>query len=184
MRKNVVNGVNVDKLTETINVVKQNPELAKFAFRAKNRWISGGQSVTEIQDFYGTGKEDTSRTEPFEIMGDEPPVLLGDNIGPNAVEVILHAIASCMAVGFAYSAAARGIIIEELEFELEGDMDLQGFLGLSDKVRPGYQEIRINCRIVANAPKEKLEELCEYVQKTSPVLDIIRNSVPISINLK
>jgi len=178
------NGVNVQQLVGTINAIQETPDLARFKFRAANRWIAGGHSRTTIQSFYGAGSEDSSRTAPFVLDGDEPPVLLGENAGPNAVEAVLHALASCLAVGFVYNAAAQGITVEDLEFDLEGDIDLHGFLGLSDTVRPGYQEIRLTYRVQSDAPREKLEALCEYVQKTSPVLDIIRNPVPVSITLE
>lgn len=179
----VQNGVNVDQLIATINAIKENPDLAHFHFRATNEWVGGGHSRTSIQSFYGAGGEDTSRSKPFLLEGDEPPVLLGSNAGPNAVEAVLHALASCLAVGFVYNAAAQGIRVDSLEFDLEGDIDLHGFLGLSDQVRPGYQNIRLSYRVKSDAPRQKLEELCEYVQKTSPVLDIIRNPVPVSITL-
>jgi uncharacterized OsmC-like protein len=180
----VQNGVNVDQLIATIKAIKENPDLARFHFRATNEWVGGGHSRTSIQSFYGAGGEDTSRSQPFVLEGDEPPVLLGSNTGPNAVEAVLHALASCLAVGFVYNAAAQGIRVDSLEFDLEGEIDLHGFLGLSDQIRPGYQNIRLNYRVKSDAPREKLEELCEYVQKTSPVLDIIRNPVPVSITLE
>jgi len=110
-------------------------------------------------------------------------VLLGENHGPNAVEAILHALASCLAVGFVYNAAVQGITVESLEFDIEGELDLHGFLGLSEDVRAGYDNIEIKYRVKADAPREKLIELCYYVQKTSPVLDIIRNPVPVSVSL-
>lgn len=178
-----VNGVNVDQLMTTVNAIQANPDLARFQFRATTEWVSGGHSRTKIQSFYGAGQEDTSRTEPFVLEGDEPPVLLGTNKGPNAVEAILSALASCLAVGFVYNAAAQGIKVESLDFSLEGDLDLQGFLGLSKQVRPGYEGIRVSYRVKCDAPREKVESLCEYVQQTSPVLDIIRNPVPVSIEL-
>ena len=178
-----VNGVNVDQLVGTINAIKDNPGLARFKFRAENQWVDGGHSRTTIKSFYGAGSEDTSRSRPFVLQGDEPPVLLGNNAGPNAVEAVLHALASCLAVGFVYNAAAQGIKIEKLDFALEGDLDLHAFLGLSDKVRPGYQNIRLTYRVKSDAPREKIIELCNYVQKTSPVLDIVRNPVPVSIAL-
>lgn len=181
MNENRINGVNIDQLIGTINAVKEKPELAKFIFHAKNKWISGGNSVTTIQNFYGVGQE-ISREKQFEINGDEPPVLLGENLAPNAVEAVLHALASCLAVGIVYNASAKNIKINKLEFDLDGDIDLQGFLGLSDKVHSGYQNIRVNCRIDEDAPREELEKLCQYVQKTSPVLDIIRNPINVSIN--
>jgi uncharacterized OsmC-like protein len=181
--RTVVNGVDVDQLVGTIEAIRANPDLARFKFRAETEWVNGGHSRTKIQNFYGAGQEDTSRSKPFILEGDEPPVLLGSNAGPNAVEAVLHALASCLSVGFVYNAAAQGIKIDGLEFQLDGDLDLHAFLGLSDKVRPGYDNIRLTYRVKSNAPREKIEALCEYVQKTSPVLDIIRNPVPVTIEL-
>ncbi len=179
-----VNGVDVQQLVGTIEAVKANPEIARFRFRSETDWISGGHCRTRIQGFYGAGQEDTSRARPFVLEGDEPPVLLGSNEGPNAVEAVLHALASCLAVGFVYNAAARGINVESLSFRLEGDLDLHGFLGLSDRVRPGYQNITVAYRVKADAPREQIVELCDYVQRTSPVLDILRNGVPVKVTLE
>lgn len=178
-----LNGVNVDQLEATVNAIKDNPDLAEFQFRATNSWVNGGHSRTTIQGFYGAGSEDASRTEPFVLDGDEPPVLLGGNAGPNAVETVLHALASCLAVGFIYNAAAKGIQVDALDFDMTGDIDLHNFLGLSDEVRPGYSNIALTYRVKSDAPRDELEALCEYVQKTSPVVDIIRNPVPVSIEL-
>ena len=180
---NKINGVNVDQLVGTIDAIKQNPDLARCKFRAETEWVNGGHSRTKIQSFYGAGQEDTSRTKPFIIEGDEPPVLLGENHGANAVEAVLHALASCLSVGFVYNAAAMGIRVDSLSFKLEGDLNLHAFLGLSDKTRPGYENIKLSYRIKSDAPREKIIELCDYVQKTSPVLDIIRNPVPVTVSL-
>jgi uncharacterized OsmC-like protein len=178
-----VNGVNVDQLVGTVKVIQDNPPIARFQFRAQNEWLNGGHSRTSIQGFYGAGQEDSSRTEPFVLEGDEPPVLLGGNAGPNAVEVILHALASCLVVGFVYNAAAQGINIESLTFDLEGDLDLRAFLGLSKDVRPGFENIRLTYQVKSDAPRERIEALCEYVQSTSPVLDMLRNPVPVTVTL-
>ena len=175
------NGVNVDQLVGTVKAIQENPDIARFQFRARNEWVEGGHSRTTIQGFYGAGQEDASRSQPFVLDGDEPPMLLGNNAGPNAVEAVLHALASCLAVGFVYNAAAQGITVESLSFDLEGDLDLRAFLGLSEEVRPGFESIRLTYRVKSNAPLEKIEELCEYVQKTSPVLDMIRNPVPVTV---
>jgi uncharacterized OsmC-like protein len=180
----LINGVNVDQLVVTVNAIQQNPDLARFQFRAHNEWLDGGHSRTMIQGFYGAGQEDTSRSKPFILEGDEPPVLLSANAGANAVEAVLHALASCLAVGFIYNAAAQGINIESLSFDLEGDLDLRAFLGLSEEVRPGYEGIRLTYRVKSDAPREKIVALCDYVQKTSPVLDIIRNPVPVTVSLE
>jgi uncharacterized OsmC-like protein len=100
------------------------------------------------------------------------------------VEAVLHALASCLAVGFVYNAAAQGIQVESLTLRLEGDLDLHPFLGLSDKTRPGYENIKLTYRVKSDAPRAKIVELCDYVQKTSPVLDILRNPVPVTVSLE
>jgi uncharacterized OsmC-like protein len=179
-----LNGVNVEQLVGTINAIKDDPEIARFQFRTETEWLGGGHSRTMIQSFYGAKQEDTSRPRPFVLEGDEPPVLLGGNAGPNAVEAVLHALASCLSVGFIYNAAAQGIRVDSLRFRVEGDLDLHGFLGLSKKSRPGYGAIRVIYQVKSDASPQKVLELCEYVQQTSPVLDIIRNPVPVTVSLE
>ena len=180
--QDTLNGVNVTQLVETVGAIQSEPGLAAFRFRAHNSWLGGGRSRTTIGAFWGAGQEDTSRETPFSLDGDEPPVLLGANQAPNAVEAVLHALASCLAVGFAYNAAAQGIEVRSLEFDLEGELDLHGFLGLSEQTRAGYQGINVTYRVDADATPEQIDDLCRYVQRTSPVLDIISNPVPVTVN--
>lgn len=178
------NGVNVDQLIGTIEAVKEDADVAKFQFRSETKWVNGGHCKTEFKNFYGAKTEDTSRMESIVIEGDEPAVLLGKDHGANAVEAVLHALASCLSVGFVYNASAQGITVESLDFSLEGNIDLHAFLGLSETMRPGYENISVKYRVKADAPREKLVELCNYVQKTSPVLDIIRNPVSVTIEME
>jgi uncharacterized OsmC-like protein len=130
-----------------------------------------------------TARDRSSSTPGHTLEGDEPAVLLGSDSAPNAVETVLAGLASCLAVGYAYNAAARGIAIDELTFELEGDLDLHAFLGIRDDTRPGYEEIRVRYQVKSPASREQLVELCDYVQRTSPVLDIIANKVPVNVEL-
>lgn len=176
-----LNGVDLEQLQETIDAIEENADLARFRFRATNSWQEGGHSRTRIQGFYGAGREDESRAEPFVVDGDEPPVLLGSNQAPNAVEAVLHALASCLAVGFVYNAAAKGIEVRSLDFDLEGELDLHGFLGLSDEVRAGYENVRVTYRVDCDAEPEAIDELCDYVQRTSPVMDMLRNPVDVEV---
>jgi len=176
-----INGVDVGQLTDTIAAIREQPDLAQFRFRATSTWLGGGRSRTRIKEFHGAGQEDDSRTEAFHLEGDEPAVLLGDNTAPNAVEATLHALASCLAVGFAYNAAAQGIEVRSLELDVEGDLDLHGFLGLSPDVRPGYRDVRVTYRVDCDAASEKVDQLCAHVQDTSPVVDIFRNPVRVSV---
>jgi len=177
------NGVNVDQLVGTVNAIKGTPSLAKFNFRSASRWGGGAKSTAHVKSFYGAGQEDSSRTQAFSMEGDEPPVLLGTNTAPNAVEALLSALAGCMTVAFIYPASAHGIRVESLEYEIDGDVDLQGFLQLSDKVRPGLQNIRVRAHVKADAPREKIQELLEHATKTSVVMDTIRNPVPVRVEL-
>lgn len=178
--QNNVNGVNVDKIASMVNKIKDKPELAGFRFRAQNKWIKGGHNRTTIKEFYGAGQEDTTRTQPFVFDADEPPVLLGEDLGANPVGFVLHALASCLTTSIIYHAAAEGIKVDEVKSKVEGDLDLRGFLGLSDSVRKGYENIKVTFKIKADAPVEKLEELSKH----SAVLDIISNPVPVSIQFE
>jgi uncharacterized OsmC-like protein len=177
------NGVDIDRLVATVGAVKGDPNLAKFTFRAHSSWETGGRNKGEIREFDHAGATTTERPQAFELIGDEPPVLLGTNAGPNAVELVLQALAFCYAVGYAYNAAAKGIEIEELRYEIEGDLDLQRFLGL-DGPRAGFSEIRAKGWVRSpNATPEQLEELCQYVQDTSPVRDILASPVAVMTDL-
>ena len=182
-QENIVNGVNVDQLFDTVNTIKDKPDVAKFKFRARNRWVNGGHNRTTINDFYGAC-ETHARSRPFVFEEDEPPVLLGQDHGANPVEYALTALAGCLTTSLIYHAAAQGIKIDEVESQLEGDLDLHGFLGLSESVRNGYEGIRVTFKIKADLPEEKLKELVELAQKRSPVFDIISNPVPVSVELE
>jgi uncharacterized OsmC-like protein len=178
----IINGVDLERLSQTIAAVTADPALARFQFRAGNRWIDGGHSRTTIQGFYGAGQEDSTRTDPFTVDSDEPPVLLGQNLAPNAGEHLLHALASCLTGTIAYHAAARGIALDGLECTLEGDLDLYGFLGLDSNVRPGYEQIRVTIKAAGDFDDDQLAEL-ESLTRFSPVRDIVSNPVPIAIDV-
>lgn len=180
---NVKNGVNVDQLVGTVKAIQGTPEIAKFRFRSTSKWDGGAKGHTTIKSFFGALQEDSSRKDAYVLTGDEPPVLLGTNAGPNAVETVLAALSSCMTVSFIYPAAAQGIKVESLEYTMEGDVDLHGFLNLSDKIRPGLQNVRVKAHVKADAPRAKIQELLEYAMRTSPVMDTLRNPVPVSVEL-
>jgi uncharacterized OsmC-like protein len=179
---NTVNGVDLERLVATIDAVNADAKLARFEFRARNQWIDGGHSRTTIKDFYGAGQEDTSRTQPFVVDMDEPDVLLGRNQAANAAEYLLHALAGCLTGTIVYHAAARGIALESLECTLEGDLDLRGFLGLSDDVRPGYENIRATFRATGELDDDQLAELAGLT-RYSPIRDVVSNPVPVAIEV-
>lgn len=179
------NGLDVQALLGTIDAIKAEPNLARFTFRASTAWDEGMHSTARIGSFLHAGAEDESRTAGFTIEGDEPPVLLGHDRGANALELLLAALGFCYSVGYVANAAARGIEIEEMEYELEGDVDLRNFLGISEDERPGLTGIRAHARVKASGTsREALEELCSYVQRTSPVRDVLTNGVPVETSIE
>lgn len=181
--QNNVNGVNVKELFETIDTVKKAPVMAKFKFKVQNQWMDGGHNRTTVNHFYGT-QQDHARNEPFTMDADEPPLLLGRDLGPNPVEYALTALAACVTTSIVYHAAAKGITIRAIESRLEGDIDLQGFLGLRDDVPRGYQAIRMVVNMDADASPEQLEEIVQLGPTYSPVYDTITRPVPVSVTLE
>jgi len=119
---------------------------------------------------------------PFVLKADEPGVLLGRDEAANPVEHLLHALAACLTTSMVYHAAARGIQIEEAGSWFEGDTDLQGFLGLDKNVRTGCQEIRVNFKIKADVPDERLQEIVGLGTGYSPVFDSLTRGVPVSVS--
>jgi len=181
--QHTINGVKVNELCGTIDAVKKAPVLAKFRFRAGNQWVDGGHNRTTVNNFYGT-QQDHERKEPFVLDADEPPLLLGSDLGPNPVEYALTALAACVTTSIVYHAAAKGITIRSMESRLEGDIDLQGFLGIRDDIPRGFQEIRMVVTIDADASPEKLEEIVQLGPTYSPVYDTITRAVPVSVKLE
>lgn len=178
-----MNGFKSQDIADTLEAITSNPEIAKFKFRARNKWISGGHNRSTIQDFYGGGIEDESRKEPFVFDNSEPPILLGGNEGANPVEFVLHGLAGCMTTTMALHAAANGIAVDHIESELEGDLDVQGFLGLNETIRNGYQKIKINFKVIGNLTEEEKQKLIAFAYK-SPVFDIVTNKVPVALSLQ
>ena len=182
-QEQIVNGVSVSKLFGTVEAIKGNPEIAKFNFQASGKWINGGHNRTTINKFYGAC-QNFQRKEAFVFEKDEPPVLLGEDHGANPVEYVLAALDGCLITSLIYHAAAKGIKIDEIETSFSGDLNLHGFLGLNENTRNGYEKIKVEFKIKADAPKEKLQELVQLAQKRSPVFDIISHPTPVEVSLK
>ncbi len=180
-QKTLINGLDQDQMMQTLAAIQEAPSLARFQFRARNTWINGGENRSTIQDFYGAGREDDSRAQPFQFTNGEPPVLLGANEGANPVEFLLHALAGCVTTTFVLHAAARGIRIQELATELDGDIDLHGLLGLNDAVPAGYEQIRVKMRVKADCTDRELEDLLAYARQHSPVCNTICRPVPVTV---
>lgn len=183
MAAKIVNGVNVDDLTATIEAIKKDPEIAFFKFRAKNRWVDGTHNRATVKDFFGALKEDDSRNAmDFDL--DEPPVLCGKNLGANPVEYLLVALSGCLTTSLVAHAAARGVKVKKVESRYEGDLDLRGFLGLSEEVPVGYRQIQVFFKIDADLTIDQKEELVRAAKKYSPVFNTVTKSAPVAVKLE
>jgi uncharacterized OsmC-like protein len=173
------NGVDVTKLGATIEAISKQPDLARFQFRATNRWLDGTQNRATVSGYYGAGFE-TERSTPFGFLADEPPVLCGSDEGANPVEYLLSALSMCVTTSIVAHAAARGITIEAIDSELSGELDVRGFLGISNKVRKGYESIAMKVRAKTDASADSLRELAKF----SPVYDVVSRSVPVELSIE
>ena len=176
----ILNGVDVGYVEDTVKSIEGDPSIASFKFRAHNRWIDGGLNRASVQGYYGA-KQEMVRPEPFVLDADEPPVLLGKDLGSNPVEHQLRALAGCMMTTMVYHAAIRGIKIDELEMDLEGDLDLRGFLGISDQVRKGYEGIRVRFKVKTD--EQNLDRL-KALSKLSPVYDVTTSGTKVDIAIE
>jgi len=177
------NGVDVPTLFATLDAIKGKKELAKFQFRATNKWISGTHSQSTINGFYGAGQEIT-RAKDFTYEADHPRVLVGEDNAASPVEFLLHAIAACLTAGIGSIASARGIDLEEVESTVEGNINLLGVLGLDPAVRNGYEGIRVSFRIKGAASEEDLKKIVLRSRDRSAVYDVLTNGVPVDISVR
>ena len=175
------NGVDTDTLFATLDAVKGNNEIAKFQFRATNKWISGTHNQSTIHGFYGAMQE-MQHAHPHVFDADHPAVLVGADNAPTAVEYVLRALAACLTSGIANIAAARKVNLTEVESTVEGDIDLLGILGLGDGVRNGYQQIKVSFKLKGDDPA-KLRQVVEQSKARSAVYDVVTNGVPVAIEI-
>jgi uncharacterized OsmC-like protein len=176
------NGVDVSTLFATLDAVKAQPEAAQFQFRVTNRWVSGTHSRGTVGGFYGVGTAQP-REHDFVIDADHPTVLVGRDNGPTPAELLLAALAACLTAGIGNIAAARGVELTDVTSTVEGDIDLQGILGLSDEVRNGFERIKVSFDIRGDAPESKLREIVEQSRARSAVFDVITNGTDVDVTV-
>jgi uncharacterized OsmC-like protein len=169
------NGVDTERLFATLDLIKAQPELARFEFRASNRWIDGAHNRSTIRGFHAAGGEDTSRAEEFVIDAGEPAILMGTDTGPNPAEYLLHALAACLTTSIVYVAAARRVALTSVESTLTGEMDVRGALGVDEQPRNGFRRIGESFRVAGDPPDDKLIEILERARERTAVYDMVTN---------
>jgi uncharacterized OsmC-like protein len=177
------NGVDTGTMFATLDLIQDQPELARFQFRATNRWLGGAHNRSTVKGFYAAGGEDTTRTREFELDAGEPAILLGTDTGPNPAEYLLHALAACLTTSIVYVAAARKVRLTSVESTLTGDMDVRGALGVDPEPRNGFERITVSFRVTGDAPPEKLHEVVERAKARSAVYDMVTNGVPVAVEV-
>jgi len=172
-----VNGLDLKVLGEVVEAIGQDPTQALVAFNVTTRWAGQTRSETTV-DGYTIGGERVSRAH--KIVADEPYELLGGDSAPNPQELLMAAFNACITVGYVAGASLAGITLESLEIRTRGQLDLRGFLGLSETVPAGYEEIEYTVDIKGDGSPEQFEAIHQNVLKTSP--NYFNISRPIRVN--
>jgi uncharacterized OsmC-like protein len=178
----VNNGVNVDALLAAREALKAAPQAARFTWKATCKWKNGTHSETTVQNFEGLGQQQKHRTE-FSFSADHPEIFASEDLGATPVEYVLVGLASCLTAGVAAVAQNRGIQLRSVEARLEGEMDIQGILGIDSDVRNGYDNIKVTFNIDADASKKEIEALVAQSQKRSAVFDIVTNPTNVTVEV-
>ncbi|HEX8914166.1 MAG TPA: OsmC family protein [Humisphaera sp.] len=179
-RPTFVNGIDVAALRGTIEAVRQDDSLGQTRFAVATDWLGGTASRTRVAGFELAGKW---VDRPFEFVSDEPHELCGTNTAPNPQEYLMGALNACMTVGYVAGAALMGVELTSLRIETEGNIDLRGFLGLSQDVPAGYDELRYTVRIKGNGTPEQMRKIHELVLATSPNRFNLANPIRLAAEL-
>ncbi|MFV9616619.1 MAG: OsmC family protein [Gammaproteobacteria bacterium] len=175
----LINGVDVSQLMNVIGEIEADQNYGKFQFRASNQWINGSLTRSQIKEFHAGNTEDSTRKEAFTIDADEPLIAAGHDTAPNAMEYVLHALASCLTGSMVYHASVRGIGIDSVESSYKGDMDVRGLFGLSEDVRKGFNKVSVEMRVKSQASVDELTECAMF----SPVFEMISKALPVEFKL-
>jgi uncharacterized OsmC-like protein len=180
--KAVNNGVNVDALLGAREALTKAPEAARFNWKATCKWMNGTHSRTSVNGFFGLGEQQRHRTE-FTFDVDHPEVFASEDNGATPVELVLTGLAGCLTAGVAAVAQRRTIQLRSVTATVEGAMDLQGILGIDPDVRNGFDDVRVNFHIDADATREEIEALVAQSQKRSAVYDIVTNPTNVTVTV-
>ena len=175
----LTNGVDVSQLMNVIGEINEDQNYAKFQFRASNQWINGGLSRSRIKEFHAGNAEDSTRNQEFILDADEPLIAAGHDSAPNAMEYVLHALASCLTGSMVYHASVRNIRIDAVESSYTGDMDVRGLFGLAEDVRKGFNKVSVKMRVKSQASVDELTECAMF----SPVYEMVSKALPVEFKL-
>jgi len=177
-----LNGFDLEAIENTVTALKGNPKIAEFKFKATNKWESGPRNTSHIQGFYGACQNDTTRETPFQCSTDMPAVLNGTDVAPSPPEFLLHTLASCISTSMMLLASVKGIKVDEVTVNVEGDINLNGFLGLDSCILKEYEQIKISIDVEGDLTSEEKNTLLELATK-SPMYNTVINPVQVSMSI-
>lgn len=178
----VNNGVNVAALLGAREALTEAPEAAQFKWRATSEWVGGTHTRSTVEKFFGLGEEQSHR-QAFEYDSDHPEIFASEDNGSTPVEFVLVGLAGCLSAGIASVAQNRGIQLHAVKATLEAGMDIQGILGIDGDIRNGFDGIRVEFLVDADASQDDIEALVAQSQKRSAVFDIISNPTDINVEV-
>ena len=176
------NGVNTQALLDARNALVDAPQAAEFTWRASNEWLRGTHSKTTIQQYSGLGEDHNHKSE-FSYTADHPEVFAAEDQAPTPVEFLLVGLTSCLTAGVAAVAQNRGIQLNSVKATIEGDMNILGILGGDPEVRNGFNDIRVNFEIDADADADEIAALVAQSQKRSAVFDALTNPTNVTVTV-
>src|SRR5579862_3413904 len=176
----VDNGVKVEALIAAREALSNAPQAAQFRWRAACEWKEGTYSRSTVEGYYGLGQEQRHK-KTFTFDADHPETFAAADNGATPVEYVLVGLASCLTAGIAAVAQHRNIQLRSVTATIEGDMDIQGILGIDSDVRNGFGGIKVTYKIDADAKREDIEALVAQSQKRSAVYDIVTNPTNVTV---
>ncbi|MFW6059518.1 MAG: OsmC family protein [Phycisphaeraceae bacterium] len=176
----LINGIDVGALKDTIRAVKADPAKGKTSWKVKTHWKGGTRSDTKV-DGYTIGGEFVP--QDFTLQIDEPHALLGHNEFANPQEYLLAAMNACMMATYVGAASMMGVKLDHLEIETTGDIDLRGFLGIDPNVAAGYEKLHYTVRVSGNGTPEQYQKVHEAVMATSPNYFNMNRAIAIDADL-
>lgn len=176
-----LNGVDTEALFETIEAIKEDAAKASCKFFSALHWRGGTRSTCTISR-YQLGGEDIAQDYTFDV--DEPAALLGNDSAPNPQMLLYAALSACVLNTFVVNAAAKKIPIDSLEIDIEGELDLRGFLGIDESVNPGYEQLTLICRVKGDGTEEQYQQCLEAGTKYSPNFQSITRPVAVRTRIE
>lgn len=165
----MVTHVSTDQLAESVHAVRTD----------LNQAVEAPIATFTINSVLKNGFETRADIRQFSLTVDEPESLGGSDQGPTPVELVLSALGTCQEIVYATYARVLNIPIDRVAVRVEGRLDPRGFFGVTD-VAAGFHSVAYAVDIESQAAPEEISRLIATVNAHCPVLDILREPVPVT----